>query len=383
MNDIGAELTGVLRDQPDADYDAALLDRVHARIGRRRFFRRSAVAATVVLVAAGAVVAGINQRSGHVPPPPQHHPNPVVARLAVGPVASMAVLGGDMWVFNHHGFLIRIEMRSDKVTLRTRIAGLQPENALLVAGQGKLWLAGTPKGTRPGQGVFVLSPVTGEPTARLDLGGTCYSESPATNAPIMTFGAGHLWVVCWSAYGNQRRVLRIDPLTDRIDASTGVIPGSGSESIIASAVGVWYTTDTTAISRIEASGRGLDHVLVSNAGLPSSLDGSELAAGQDALWAIASDASIARIDPSSGRITKFYPAFDPAIRYFDQPFAVSHGSIWLLADATLVRLSSRSGHVQAKVVLGAPGTAMIITRDAIWAGTFDGVLRVDPALMAG
>jgi glutamine cyclotransferase len=286
-----------------------------------------------------------------------------------------------VWIFNRRDDLIRIDSRTSTVTLRVHIRGLVSSGAALASGDGRLWLATT--SYRGGQAdVLAIDPVNGHATGRLNLGGTCYSENPATNAPIITYGAGHLWVSCWSV-GDARRIVRIDPATGRVDAKTGVIPGSGSEWIVAGQQGTWYSTDTTKITKVDPSGILLTRVTVSDAWFPFSLGAAQLALGGGALWALAaSDETIAKIDPATGRVTRLYQDYDPSNSFGAATFAIGFGSLWV-EGARLLRLSMRTGRVQARLGPAGGGDSLAISNDAVWIGTQSGVLRIDPARLPG
>ena len=382
MNDIEQDLAGVLRDQPPVAADPGMVDTVLARIARQRKRRRAVAAALFVIAVAAVAVSSVDRTArGPAGPAASRHPDPIVARIEVGPVGAVTALGEDVWAVTWHGDLVRIDTRTNTVTFRERIPGPATRYAALASGGGKLWLAASSGRSSPaGQAaVLAINPATGHVIARVRLGGTCYSENPATNAPIISYGAGHLWVACW-AVGNARRIVRIDPASGRADAGTGVIPGSGQEWIVAGPQGIWYSTDTTKITKVDPSGTRLTGVTVSDAGYPFSLSGAQLALGRGALWALASDETIAQIDPATGRIIRVYRSYDPNFTFGATTFAVGFGSVWV-EGAGLLRLNPRTGHVQARVGPAGGGNTLTLTGGAIWIGTQSGVVRVDPALV--
>ena len=389
MSDIEQDLASALRNQPPVTADPRIIEAVLARIARQRKRRLAAAAAAAVFVIAVAAVAvryGDRPARGPAGPVASRHPDPILARIGVGPgpVGAMAALGADVWAVTWHGDLVRIDTRTNTVTLREHIPGLATNhaaNAALASGGGQLWLAALSGRSVPsGQAVVLaINPATGHVIARVNLGGICYSENTATNAPIISYGAGHLWVVCW-AVGNSRRIVRIDPASERPDANTGVIPGSGNEWIVAGPEGIWYSTDTTKITKVDPSGTRLTRVTVSD-GYTLSL-GAQLALGRGALWALASDGTIARIDPATGRITRVYRSNDPNGTFGAATFAVGFGSVWV-EGAALLRLNPKTFHVQARAGPAGNGDTLTLSRGAIWIGTENGVVRVDPALVPG
>ncbi len=382
MNDIERDLIRVLHDMPPVDADPALLDSVHARIGRQRKIRRFTVAATAAIaVAIAATVIGTAHKPAPPSPPVTHnHRDPVVARLALGQVSGMAVLGTNVWAFNRRNDLIRIDVRTNKVTLRAHVSGIwSATGGLLLSGRGKLWLAAT---TTSGIGRLVaIDPSNGRVIARLDRGGTCDLFNLATYVPTITFGAGHLWAICHPAIGG-RYIARIDPRTDRVDARTPVIRVGGNEWIVAGPEGAWISSDITKITKVDPSGTRLDRVVVNDYRYPFTLTGAQLAWGAGALWALTDDETLVKIDPATARIARFftYRAFDPNYTFSANRLVIGLGSIWL-EGGSLLRLSATTGRVQARI--GLDPNIVVVSANAVWVGTSSGVVRIDPARLPG
>lgn len=381
MNDIEKDLIRVLHDMPPVDADPALLDSVHARIGRQRKIRRITVAATAAIaVAIAASVIG----TAHKPAPPSlpvmhNHRDPVVARLALGQVSGMAVLGANVWAFNRRNDLIRIDMRTNKVTLRVHIAGLlSGAVSLLLSGRGKLWLAAsTPAGIGR---LLAINPSSGRVIARLDQGETCDLINPFY-VPIITYGAGYLWAICHTAIGG-RYAARIDPRTDRVDARTPVIRVGGNEWIVAGPQGAWISSDLSKVTKVDPSGTRLDHTFINDYGYPFTLTGAQLAWGAGALWALTDDETLVKIDPATAHIVRFftYRAFDPNYTFSANRLVIGFGSIWL-EGGSLLRLSATTGRVQARI--GLDPNIVVVSGNAVWVGTPSGVVRIDPARLPG
>jgi hypothetical protein len=383
MNDIEQDLVRVLHDHPLFNADPAFLDSVRARIGRQRKIRRSAAAAAAALVVAiGAAVIG-TRHSPHPPTPRvvHRHLNPVSARFAVGQVSAMTVLGADLWAFNHRDDLIKIDMRTNKLLLRSHISGLSSRAlpSLLLSGQRKLWLAAnSPAGTGR---ILTIDPASGRVIARLDLGGTCNPLNSATLVPTVAFGAGYLWAICHPASGG-RYVARIDPRTDRVDARTPVMPMGGVEYIAAGPGGAWISSDSTKIMKVDPSGTRLRRVAVRDAAFPFTLSGAQLAVSRGALWALTDDETLVKIDPTTGRIIRFftYRAFDPNYTFSANRLVIGFGSIWL-EGGSLLRVSATTGRVQARMS-GVP-YPVVVGGNAVWVGMSHGIVRVDPYRFPG
>jgi len=382
MNDIEQDLIRVLRDMPPVDADPALLDSVHARIGRRRKIRRLTVAATAAIaVAIAAAVIGTAHKPAPPSPPVTHdHRDPLVARLGIGQVRGMAVLGANVWAFNRRNDLIRIDMRTNKVTLRVHISGLLSRApTLLLSGRGKLWLAAT---TPAGIGrLIAINPSSGRVIARLDHGGTCDLVNQGLYVPVITFGAGYLWAICHTAFGG-RYAARIDPRTDRVDARTPVIRVGGNEWIVAGPQGAWISSDISKVTKVDPSGTRLDHMFINDYSYPFTLTGAQLTWGAGALWALTDDETVVKIDPTTAHIVRFftYRAFDPNYTFSADRLVIGFGSIWL-EGGSLLRLSATTGRVQARI--GLDPNIVVVSGNAVWVGTSSGVVRIDPARLRG
>src|SRR5262249_13849553 len=187
--------------------------------------------------------------------------------------------------------------------------------------------------------------------------------------PAMSYGAGHLWVVC-NGSSRGRFIERIDPLRGRVDARTPVVPGSGDEWIIAGSMGTWYSTDAIKTTKVDPSGRRLDRLTVNDAGKMSTLNGAQPTMGAGALWVLSHDETIAKIDPATGRIVRYftYRAFDPTYTAGAESLVVGFGSLWVMSP-DLLRLSQQTGHVEARVRLALTGGIIAISAKTVWIGT--------------
>ena len=218
----------------------------HRQQASRQRRRLLAVAAAAVVVAAAVRLDAAGQpgrppgragpAAGQSPSGPAAGPlapglapaaDAVAARLPIGGVISMASDGPDVWAVTGSGELVRIDARTNAVTLRSRLTGF-PNGGSLVAGGGALWLAGSGASGR-GQ-VVRIDPATGAMSAQVTVPGDCHQ---------LAYGPGYLWVSCDSASTYQ--VLQVDPATARVDARTRTLPGTVN-SLVAGPGGAWYDT---------------------------------------------------------------------------------------------------------------------------------------------
>jgi hypothetical protein len=404
MNDtrFEQELRAALRAESDRRID---VDRAWSRFQRRRLASRrgrrlataAVAAAAVVAVLVPAAIAGLGGTGAARPGRPAGRPVPtvaagdaVVARIPVADVISLASYGNDVWALTGTHELVRIDARTNVVTLRVAVTGLAGDTAV-VAGGGALWLDGL--GSSGHARLLRVDPATGAITARTTLPAGCGQAA---------YGLGHVWTLC---NGTGRvRVLRIDPATARVDARTPARPGPAF-SLVAGSEGVWYSA-AAGPAQLDPSGTHLTGLKVTgpkylNVHSPDyvgPLGAMQLVLGEGAVWALAGNVSgrpesIVDINPATGRITRAFTYPEAANTKYDfwgLDATVGQGSIWVLAPLghnEVVRVSMTTGRPLSVVYPGGSCrqycTQIYDTAGAVWEPTSRWIVRIDPARMPG
>jgi hypothetical protein len=402
MNDtrFEQELRAALRAESDRRIN---VDRAWSRFQRRRLASRrgrrlaaaAVAAAAVAAVLVPAAVVGLGgtraSRSGSPavrPVPTAAAGDAVVARIPVADVISLAAQGNDVWALTGTSELVRIDARTNVVTLRVPVAGLARDTTV-VAGGGALWLDGL--GSSGHARLLRIDPATGTISARTSLPAGCGQAG---------YGLGHVWILC-----NEKgtvRVLRIDPATAKVDAHTPALPGPAF-SLVAGSEGIWYTGDA-GLAELDPGGTHLTGLKITgpkylNVHSPDyigPLGAAQLVLGDGAVWALAGNVSgrpesIAAINPATGRITRAFTYPETAGTTYDfwnLDATVGQGSIWVLAPLghnEVVRLSTTTGRPQSIVYPGGSCSqycAQIYdTAGAVWEPTSRQIIRIDPARM--
>jgi hypothetical protein len=358
------------------------------RLRRHAAIRRRAVAAgaAVVVATAVAVATAFAYRGNNAGPAVGRHPNHpqvhagrlvITARIAVpgagrspgdeGIAGSVAGHGDKVWAITYSDRLIRIDPATNRVTLRTHIAGLSD----MTVGAGGLWLL-TTAGIH-GE-LLKLDPVSGRMLATLPLPRRCGQVSSA---------GAQLWLACADG-GNRTEFLRIDPVTGRVLASAG--PADGVSNVRAAADGVWYS-GSAGVSGFVGTGSRLRRVNVADAADLSNTD--SLVYAQGAIWAFDGGESVAKIDQRTGRIVRVYGSarYDPAGSFGLDFFTVGQGSLWLLNDdryeaTSVLRVSLASGMPQGQVSrvgsCGEPCWQIYVASGSVWVPTRTHITRIDP-----
>jgi hypothetical protein len=315
----------------------------------------------------------------------------VAARIPVADVVSMTADGGDVWALTGGHELVRIDARTNAVTLRVSVAGVA-DNSQVIAGGGAVWLDGS--GPAGQARLLRVDPGTGAISARTTLPAGCDQAA---------YGLGHVWVQCTAA--NTVRVLRIDPATAQIDAQTGALPGP-SYTFAAGSEGVWIGTGT-GLRQVDPSGTGLTGLTVTGSQKYLSvhspdyigpLGAAELALGDGAVWALDGNVSgqpehLTEINPVTGRITAAFTYPEGASDsndFWDLTAAFGSGSIWMLAPLggnEIVRISPTTGDPVSRVYPGGSCSDFCMQvyalAGAVWEPTARQIIRIDPARMPG
>jgi hypothetical protein len=339
----------------------------------------------------GAVVAPRSSQPAARPVPTTPAGDAVVARIPVAGVISLASYGSDVWALTDTHELVRIDARTNAVTLRVPVAGLAKDTTV-VTGGGALWLDGL--GSSGQSRLLRIDPATGAISARTNLPAGCGQAA---------YGLGHVWVLC-NGTGTVR-VLRIDPATALVDAQTGALPGP-AYSLVAGSEGVWYIPDNAGPAQVDPSGTHLTGLKVTgpkylNIHSPDyigPLGAAQLVLGDGAVWSLIGNISgrpesIADINPATGRITRAFTYSEAAGVNFDfwgLYATVGQGSIWMLAPLghnEVVRVSMTTGKPLSVVYPGGSCSQYCMqiydAAGAVWEPTSQQILRIDPARMPG
>ncbi len=153
----------------------------------------------------------------------------------------MTAYGSDVWALTGSHELVRIDARTNAVTLRVHVASVA-NSSPVVAGGGALWL--DVPGPAGHARLLKIDPATGAISAQTTLPAGCGQAA---------YGLGHVWVLC-NATGTVK-VLRIDPATAQVDAQTGVLPGPAF-TFVAGSEGVWLGTNA-GLRQVDPSGTHL------------------------------------------------------------------------------------------------------------------------------
>lgn len=364
---------------------------------RRRLIAAVVTAAVVASVSVFTAVArldgGVSSHSGTAGPAavtPAR--DAVAARIPVADVVSMVADGGDVWALTGGHELVRIDARTNAVTLRVHIAGVASDSPV-VAGGGALWLDGT--GPAGHARLLKIDPATGAISAQTTLPAGCSQAA---------YGLDHVWVLCNAA--STVKVLRIAPATAQVDAQTGALPGGPSITFVAGSEGVWLGTDA-GLLQVDPSGTRLTGLKVTgssrylsiySADYIGPLGAMELALGDGAVWALDGNISgqpehLAEINPVTGRITVAfaYPeGADTSNDFWNLDAAFGQGSIWMLAPLgknEIVRISTTSGNPVSRVYPGGSCSQFCMQiyalAGAVWEPTAQQIIRINPASMPG
>lgn len=225
----------------------------------------------------------------------------------------------------------------------------------------------------------VLASEGGGPTTDADAGalleldavaGTRGTQIPVGRTPTaVAVGEGAIWLLDADA----RTVSRFDPDDRTISTfATGATP----TDIAVGAGGVWVGNGTrlsaaqfigpvaTSVARIDPTSRTerAEVALPRAGGALSNLVENHLAATDEALWAVAPDFSLVRIDAASSEITAVFRTFPV------QAVAAGQAGVWALGtDGTVAHLDSRTGKVRAQTRVPATTVGGIgVGADAAW-----------------
>jgi len=224
--------------------------------------------------------------------------------------------------------------------------------AAIALGAGSAWIAS------PQDGTISRVDHDGDEVVKIAVGG-----SPEA----LAFGNGSLWV----ADGDARRVLQVDPGSNRVVNQIAV--GNAPRALAVADGALWVASGLEGtVDRIDLGRGRVAHKLRlgSNA--------TALAAGAGAVWAVSEEAgTVTRIEPASNTVREgFHVGNGPSA------IAVGEHAVWVLnrADGTLARIDPARSAVTGLVSVGSDPAAVAAGAGHVWvAGGADGVVvRVAP-----
>jgi YVTN family beta-propeller protein len=357
-----------------AEVDAA--QRLQA-LGRRRRRQRATTAALAWVVAAavlaGAVFAvGIARRPDPQPGPPARPEPTVPARVAAtfalfGDPMAMAVRAEDVWVAGDNPtWVTRWVTPTNPMTRETPTIALPAAPTRLAAAEDAVWVL-TPADNR----VVRIDPATNDVVATTAVGRA---------ASGLAVGAGAVWV----SRHSDGTVVRIDPATNQVAATIAVGRAPGAVTVAGGVV--WVALPERGLGRIDPASNRSTVVGVSRC-----CDG-ELAAGGGALWvANRGDDTLVRVDLATGRVAARIPLPRPTEQRPHQ-VAVGDGAVWVTSASPrrgtanlLWRVDPASNQVIGTLDLGPTSAGGIPNsvaagNGAVWVGgmTKGSILRLEP-----
>ena len=184
-------------------------------------------------------------------------------------------------------------------------------------------------------------------------------------------GAGAVWT------GNldDKSLTRIDPATLRATAATTLEATPTGVAVMSGAVWVAHGL-TGQVSRVDPQLGGIASFDVART-QQRSADGA-VAPGSESVWAVFSDATLARIDPRSNNVETTFAGSRPAA------VAEGGGGLWVVSsgDSTVYRFNPatfRSGPI-GRASVGRRSTGVAYGHGAVWVTSSgdDVVTRIDP-----
>src|SRR5215210_5947951 len=219
------------------------------------------------------------------------------------------------------------------------------------------------------------------------------SQTPVGENPGgIAAGSGAVWVL----NGDDRTVSRIDPRTRRVTRTFAI--GAVPTTVAVGAGAVWIGAGPTrsdpriqlgagnmsalAVARIDGgSGVTDERITLPKGDAKAFAVGAQgqLAVGEGAVWAVAPDGEVARIDPATNRARTLSRGVDAGA------LAVGGGYVWALGPppyraATISQIEPRSGRVVRTIDVPAEGLdAIVFGAGSLWGTDGDGgrVWRID------
>jgi hypothetical protein len=268
--------------------------------------------------------------------------------------------------------------------------GLYPE--AVAVGGGTLWVT-TPSGFAGGQ-IRRVNPATGKVIRTLHLS--------AGRCTYVAYSGAHLFAGCEGRHPGSIVFVGLDPRTGQVQWRSAPVSGLITQ-IIATPQGIWYADRNSGIAGPVAAAWSGPPPVPDVPRRISFANPQSLVYGDGFAWTLASDESVSKIDPMTGRVVRYYTYrdYDPAFLGGLDNLAVGGGSLWLLDDGPLTaKGTSFAGVLQVSEATGrpigripgiiAPGscgpgpcTQIYYAGGAVWVPTLSSLIRIDPSRMTG
>jgi hypothetical protein len=325
---------------------------------RPRAWSRPALSAVAVTAACLAAVLVAVSAIGPPAPRPTH-PRIVVSAKVAGIASDAMLSGGDLWVTDFNGGLVRVDPATGRVLARTPLGGAA---RTIGAGMGRLWVIADAK-RRPV--VVQIDPRTARVLDRHEVHPSALS--------IFTVDAGGLWLP-----GRTGPMERVSAPGRAPTAHLRLGFDGYTVGVLATPTTLWVVAnDGTLLQADVVSGRVVQSLRRAVAGTHGNggddLPENGLAADASGVWAVDQDREeVVRF--SGGRIVQRIRAGG-----HPGPVALSHGSLWLsVTDPQrrryrVVRFDASSGRVTGSVGVGfhVP-KALVPSSHGLWVVGSDG-----------
>jgi PASTA domain len=335
--------------------------------GRRARRRTRALWAGVLAAAAVALVVGLPALFGraHARPavhPPSSRPFTVLTRTDLagwGPPSAMAAVPGGVWLASwDEGGLLRIDAATGRITARVPVGQPMQGPYSIAYGAGSLWVTDFRAGD-----LLRLNPATGRLIADIPLG---------AGARYVTVGGGFVWVTTFGPVSGLywNRLVKIDPVTDRILGNAPVAGsyGPGGMRVAATGAAVWLHIDGAPF--VQAADPATMRVTTR----AFTGDAWRLAAIDRRVWVLTDGWTLDRIDPPwsavSGSVQLPEPPNGPASNLGGDLAAGPGGTLWVGGQA-LYQVSQASMRVRTISGFGAVDDVSVLG-NTLWVQADDG-----------
>ena len=251
-----------------------------------------------------------------------------------GEVDGLAAGGGYLWAYvRDSGVLVRVDQHTGQAR-RFVLGAWRGTPVVIAAGPHGLWLANQ-YSTRPD--LVLIDPRTGRVAARPRL--------PGDSGPITGLAAadGSLWIlVPDGAVPPGWRVLRLNPVTNRVNGISADTPGTQltghTAAIWASSGQIWVTGSMPVIVRLDPRALTLRETVT--AGLSEGL-----VFGGGHAWALdMARPQLAVVDPLTGRVIRTVTTPPPSPTGDDYVVA-GPDLLWVFRGSWLSQLNPATGHI--------------------------------------
>jgi streptogramin lyase len=333
---------------------------------RRRSLQAAAVALALLagLVAAAVLVARVPQRPQVVTPPPR----PLGRVVATIPLPGAAfprvvgVAGGVVWVDGGDGTAYRVDPDGNRVAGSLRLpAGFR----LAAVGRGSLWLANQAAGT-----VSQADPRTGRTLRTVHVGPVAAGPDPLEERFGLAVDGNMVWVARLHT-----DVVRLNWAAGKVAGRFTIgVPGASWYDLIAAGSGVAVTHGEEQDAD-QLDPRTGTATAIRLGGAPA---GAAFGAGS--FWVSADNATLARIDPASRRVTATVRLDG---QHLPGEVVVGAGAVWVFASGLLQRVDPAANQVVHTLAVGPDGVdggRLAVGEGAVWLSdaTARTVLRIDP-----